>query len=261
MKMLKTLQVAAHAAVVFSFSVGLAASGWAHSTGMTGVSGKNSGFFCKNCHVGGSIPTVAFEGPTAMEPGSTATFRFTVTSTDTAAQIIAGLDVAASSGTLGLVAGQGTRLDNGEVTQSEPKANDPAGQAIWEFTWRAPVNAGSYTLYGAGVSADGNERQNGDAAARTTREVLVGMVAPTATPTSLSPTPTPTPTPPAATCVGDCGNDREVTVDELITGVNVALGTAPLSGCPVFDANSDESVTIDEILQAVNNSLIGCPAE
>ena len=38
-------------------------------------------------------------------------------------------------------------------------------------------------------------------------------------------TPTPTPIPPL--CIGDCNRDGTVTVDELITGVNMALGTIP----------------------------------
>jgi cytochrome c peroxidase len=60
-------------------------------------------------------------------------------------------------------------------------------------------------------------------------------------------------------CHGDCSYDGEVTVDELITAVNIALGTAPLAGCVVGDVNGDGEVTIDELLGAVNNTLAGCP--
>jgi hypothetical protein len=42
--------------------------------------------------------------------------------------------------------------------------------------------------------------------------------------------------------------------------VNLALGVAPLSTCPVFDANGDGEVTVNEILQAVNSALNGCAA-
>ncbi|MBI3782169.1 MAG: hypothetical protein HY270_02090, partial [Deltaproteobacteria bacterium] len=42
--------------------------------------------------------------------------------------------------------------------------------------------------------------------------------------------PTPTPTPPAA-CAGDCNGDASVTVDELITMVNIALGNRGLASC------------------------------
>ena len=53
-----------------------------------------------------------------------------------------------------------------------------------------------------------------------------------------------TATPVAAQCVGDCNGDEEVTINELLTGVNIALGNAPVESCPVFDANDDGEVTI-----------------
>jgi hypothetical protein len=61
-------------------------------------------------------------------------------------------------------------------------------------------------------------------------------------------------------CAGDCNGDGAVTVDELIKGVNIALGTAPLDQCPSFDANGDLVVTVDELIRAVNNALAGCAA-
>jgi hypothetical protein len=175
--------------------------------------------------------------------------------------------VAGSSGNLGVVAVEETQLLLSDLTHKQPKANDSSGQAIFEFTWRAPETAGIYTLFGAGCSVNGNSAGNGDAAARTTYEVVVGAGIPTFTPTPPVSTPTATLTATATetstvsgqTCVGDCGGGGEVTVDELITGVNVALGVTPLSTCPAFDANGDEEVTVEEILQAVNSALDGCP--
>src|SRR5262245_14168554 len=72
----------------------------ATSTGISGVSGK-SGFICTTCHFGGMKPLVSFSGPTTMQPGDTATFRFTVQS-QSSLQVAAGLDVAASQGTLAI---------------------------------------------------------------------------------------------------------------------------------------------------------------
>ncbi|MGD0948676.1 MAG: hypothetical protein ABSA52_14770 [Candidatus Binatia bacterium] len=74
------------------------------------------------------------------------------------------------------------------------------------------------------------------------------------------PTATPTATPPSASgCVGDCNNDGVVTIDEIITGIDIALGNADVSACENFDANDDGLVTVDELLTAVNNALNGCP--
>lgn len=64
-----------------------------------------------------------------------------------------------------------------------------------------------------------------------------------------------------AACVGDCHGDGEVTVDEIIVMVNVALETAQLTSCPSGDENGDGRITVDEIIAAVNNLLSGCPFE
>jgi hypothetical protein len=67
-------------------------------------------------------------------------------------------------------------------------------------------------------------------------------------------------TPPTPSCVGDCDGDGVVAINELILGVNIALGSTPLSSCPAFDANGDGMVGINELIAAVNNALNGCPA-
>jgi uncharacterized repeat protein (TIGR01451 family) len=61
-----------------------------------------------------------------------------------------------------------------------------------------------------------------------------------------------------AACIGDCNGDAEVTVDELLTMVNIALGNANVSACTPGDDNHDNEITIDEILTAVNHALTGC---
>jgi hypothetical protein len=62
-------------------------------------------------------------------------------------------------------------------------------------------------------------------------------------------------------CVGDCNGDGEVTVNELITMVNIALGNANVSTCTAGDANGDGEITINEIIAGVNNALNGCPVQ
>lgn len=62
-------------------------------------------------------------------------------------------------------------------------------------------------------------------------------------------------------CAGDCNGDGVVTVDELIRGVNIALGTLAVSVCPAFDTNGDGQVTVDEIVAAVVTALRGCPVD
>jgi sugar lactone lactonase YvrE len=48
-------------------------------------------------------------------------------------------------------------------------------------------------------------------------------------------------------------------VDEVLRGVNIALGTAELGSCAFFDRDRSGEVTIDEILRAVAAALATCP--
>ena len=60
-------------------------------------------------------------------------------------------------------------------------------------------------------------------------------------------------------CVGDCNDSGTVTIEELITGVNIALGTAAIVTCPAFDSNDSGTVTIEELIAGVSSALNGCP--
>jgi hypothetical protein len=59
-------------------------------------------------------------------------------------------------------------------------------------------------------------------------------------------------------CIGDCNEDGEVTIDEIIGGVNVALGLAVLDNCPTFDTDADGTVAVNELVQSVGAALEGC---
>ena len=54
------------------------------------------------------------------------------------------------------------------------------------------------------------------------------------------------------TRLGSCNADAEVTIDELIVLVNIALGRSAADVCCSGDANADGQVTTDEILRAVS---------
>jgi hypothetical protein len=74
---------------------------------------------------------------------------------------------------------------------------------------------------------------------------------PTATPT-IKPTPTPGP------CSGDCGADGFVTIDELVIGLDIALGNLPLAACPAADVDRSGTVSIDDLIRTVPAVLFGC---
>jgi hypothetical protein len=54
---------------------------------------------------------------------------------------------------------------------------------------------------------------------------------------------------------GDCNEDLQVSIDELVKGVNIALDHAPLADCPRFDMNDTGLVTIAQLIAAVSSSF------
>jgi len=60
--------------------------------------------------------------------------------------------------------------------------------------------------------------------------------------------------------LGDCDDDSNVTVDEIVSLVAIALAARPASDCQLGDGNADQVVTVDEVTIAVTNALDGCVA-
>jgi hypothetical protein len=65
---------------------------------------------------------------------------------------------------------------------------------------------------------------------------------------------------PVAACVGDCDGEGSVSVDELVAGVSIALGMAPVSRCTSFDEDASGAVGVEELIAAIANALTGCSA-
>jgi hypothetical protein len=61
-----------------------------------------------------------------------------------------------------------------------------------------------------------------------------------------------------AQCDGDCNGDRRVTIDELVAGVGLALGTGGTT-CAAIDRDGNGLVVISELIAAVRYALEGCP--
>jgi hypothetical protein len=55
--------------------------------------------------------------------------------------------------------------------------------------------------------------------------------------------------------VGDCNRNGAVAINELIRGVNIALGGAPVSECLPFDRVADGQVSVTELIRGVRNAL------
>ncbi|MBI3782812.1 MAG: hypothetical protein HY270_05355 [Deltaproteobacteria bacterium] len=63
---------------------------------------------------------------------------------------------------------------------------------------------------------------------------------------------------PQSACPGDCRGDGQVTVDEILALVKIALGQTTLATCPSGDIDDNGDIGIDEILAAVRRALEGC---
>jgi hypothetical protein len=59
-------------------------------------------------------------------------------------------------------------------------------------------------------------------------------------------------------CVGDCSANGVVSTNEIVLGINVALGRLPLGSCRAFDEDRDGAVSIAELLRSVGDVLEGC---
>ncbi len=76
-----------------------------------------------------------------------------------------------------------------------------------------------------------------------------------ATATPPPPTATPTPFPTGDNCPGDCDQNGTVSVDELVRGVRINLGSSELAICTASDVDDDGDVTVSELVKAVNANL------
>ncbi|MBN9682256.1 MULTISPECIES: MXAN_6652 family MXYO-CTERM-anchored protein [unclassified Corallococcus] len=147
----------------------VAGSAFANSTGINGRSGKQ-GVSCtaSGCHGGGSsTPTVTLEGPTALTAGQTGQYSLVITGGPGAK---AGMNVAVDGATL--TAGSGTKVMSGELTHSLPKTFTN-GSARFDFSLVAPATNGTYKVYAAGNSVNGDTAATGDAHANATLDVVV----------------------------------------------------------------------------------------
>jgi acid phosphatase len=177
----------------------------AHSSGISGYSING----CNSCHAGSPLPTsVTITGPTTVTSGSTNSYTLTITG---GAAVVGGLDVSHSVGTF-VVNDSGTKLLSNEITHNAPRSF--TGSAVsWTFNWTAPTvtTNTSATLYGSGLSADGDGSTSGDGSLSTTLGITVTADAATAPSITTQPA------------------SQTVTAGQTATFTVIAAGTAPLS--------------------------------
>lgn len=59
-------------------------------------------------------------------------------------------------------------------------------------------------------------------------------------------------------CPGDCDEQGAVTVDEVVTLVDIALGSSMVTRCLAGEIDGDGEVRVDELLSSIGSALDGC---
>jgi hypothetical protein len=62
----------------------------------------------------------------------------------------------------------------------------------------------------------------------------------------------------SAQCACDCDGNGVVTIDEMVAGVNIALGKTDMDDCEAADPQSDGNVSVQELVMGVSALINGC---
>ncbi|MCP4876116.1 MAG: PKD domain-containing protein, partial [Gammaproteobacteria bacterium] len=151
---------------VFGFSGGISSY-----SGNPAVNGGNT---CTLCHSGGLIPALNLNGPLNLQPGAIGTYTLSLSGGQANT---GGLDVSADGGSL-ISTLSSTKILAGELTHSQRATASGDGSVSWNFDWQAPISPGSYTLFAAGLSSNGDNSTGGDGAVSASQNVDVFSGAP-----------------------------------------------------------------------------------
>ncbi len=139
-------------------AVALAFVTFAFRDGVTGKTFKN-GNGC-DCH--GAAPfanvTVSITGPDELTIAETATYTLVISG---GPLLAGGTNIAASAGILNTVSGAGLQKIGDELTHVQPKM-PLANEVSFEFSFTAPSDTGSVTLYANGNSVNLDNSNSGD---------------------------------------------------------------------------------------------------
>jgi hypothetical protein len=138
--------------------LGIAATAYAVSTGITGVTKKgiDPGCICHNPEPSPNV-SVMISGPDTVLTGETVNFNVTITG---GPLVRGGTNIAVLNGDINII-DNSLRKESGELTHVSPKL--PSGSEVtFEFSYTAPGTQGVDTLYANGNSVNFNGSPDGD---------------------------------------------------------------------------------------------------
>lgn len=233
---------------------------------------------------GEPVPTTASDGavqvvaqPVAsIDVGSTSVVAGTTGSVDVTLSLIADPPAAVSTVQNDITFDALTPIAATAANQPDCAVNSSIGKSASSFAFRPPECTPSVDCTGVRALVSGDDSAIPDGTTLYTCAIAVGAETPAggyplvaSMPLAGDPSGAPLAalttdgsievTEPPPVCVGDCDGSGSVTIDELLLGVNMAIGSAGLSSCPVFNADGDNRISVNELVLAVNNALRGCP--
>lgn len=206
--------------------------------------------------------------PTPTTPAATATLTATAPVATETATATATAPGATATATATGTAVEPTRTETATATETAPDATrtstaTPTGSqpATATATATAPSATQTSTATQTAPGATGTVTATATASPTGSLPVTTTATATATVPVGATATLTATATATATgmlPCPGDCNGSGEVTIDELIRLVNIALGNLPPT-CPAGDLDSNGVIAINELVAAVNSALNGCP--
>jgi hypothetical protein len=139
--------------IVFTLLVFTSSNVLSSPDGCTGRTKKTSSVGCGGCHSQGANVTAVITGPNNIITGQTYTFTLTITTTGNKCDAVYGVDIAAKTGTLATISGQGLKLSNGELTHNSPLSYSNPKTITFKYT--APAVPGTDTLFANVNKVDG----------------------------------------------------------------------------------------------------------
>jgi hypothetical protein len=111
------------------------------------------------CHTKNTAVSVVIAGPATLAPGAKGVYTMTITGGPLKG---AGVDIAASSGTLAVDASESfLKLSGKELTHKSPKSVSN-NAVVFTFDYTAPSTTGTATISGVGNSVNLNNSESGD---------------------------------------------------------------------------------------------------
>ncbi|MDA0986174.1 MAG: T9SS type A sorting domain-containing protein [Bacteroidetes bacterium] len=130
----------------------------ASSGGIVGKTKKNgNGCTCHNTNLTTAV-SVIINGPSELKVGETGTFSVAISGGPLSA---AGVNIAATGGTLSTISGEGLQFINDELTQTQPKT-PTTNTVTFQFKFTAPNQTGSATIYATANSVNLSSTNAGD---------------------------------------------------------------------------------------------------